>query len=292
MSLQMAIRNGREVGRGVSGVVFLVDDTGTVVKMIACENEEDMRKKKLEAKIMQMLNHPNAATLIREETTGLRVYLEMPYYAGGSGKDLLENKHTLREHDIIRMMADILGVVWYLHEGIGVVHRDIKPENLMRRVCGSVVLVDYGIAVIRSSGAEHPEKAGTPTYFPPELFGSNRPRVEPSADVFSSMWTLLILYTGCVLGKWNSRLVLYNSISSLEADQYTEYEHMHLVTQDRFFNMLQNKDILGTELDTQDFSEHFRDIFVLGMERDPEKRPSAQQLYKHMSSDTRFKHNG
>lgn len=292
MSLEKAVSNAREVGRGVSGVVFLVEDTGTIVKKIVCKNKEDMHNKKLEATITGMLDHHNAPKLISYRTTGLCVYLEMPYYAGGSCKDLLENKHALREHNIIRMLADLLGVVWYLHEGIGVVHRDIKPENLMRRVCGSLVLVDYGIAVIRSTGAEHPEKAGTPTYSPPEFFKSNRPRVQPSADVFSSMWTLLILYTGCVLGKWNSRLVLYNSISSLEAEQYTEYEHMYLVTQDGFFNLLHDKDTLRTALETQEFSEPLREIFVLGMEKDPEKRLSAQQLCKHMSSDTRFKHNG
>jgi serine/threonine protein kinase len=290
--LERAVSKAREVGRGGSGVVFLGDGTETVIKKIECKNEDDMHKKMLEAKIMQMLNHPNAVRLIRQETTGLCVFLEMPYYAGGSCKDLLDNKHALHERDIIRMLAELLGVLWYLHEGILVVHRDIKPGNLMRRVCGSVVLVDYGIAVMRSSGAEHPEKAGTITYFPPELFESNRPRVQPPADVFSSMWTVLTLYAGCVLRKWNSPLVLYNSISSLEADEYTEYEHMYLVTQDRFFKMLGDKDTLGTALHTQDFSEALRDIFVLGMEKVPEKRLSARELYEHMSSDTRFKHNG
>ena len=48
-----------------------------------------------------------------------------------------------------------------LHEN-GIAHRDIKPENIMLNHNGDPILIDFGLANVKSIGA------GTPAYSAPE----------------------------------------------------------------------------------------------------------------------------
>jgi len=51
---------------------------------------------------------------------------------GGELFDRICAKEVYTEGDALRLVADLLGAVAYLHS-LGVVHRDLKPENILLR---------------------------------------------------------------------------------------------------------------------------------------------------------------
>ena len=65
--------------------------------------------------------------------------------------------HTPTLAEIQQLLAEVLGILVYLHgHQPPVIHRDIKPSNLMRRLDGSVVLIDFG-----QGSPRHPPNDGT-----------------------------------------------------------------------------------------------------------------------------------
>jgi serine/threonine-protein kinase len=67
----------------------------------------------------------------------------------------------------------------------GLIHRDIKPENLFIRSSGSLVLMDFGIALAQdlTRATQTGMTVGTPSYMAPEQL---RGHVEPSSDQYAA----------------------------------------------------------------------------------------------------------
>ena len=85
---------------------------------------------------------------IKKEINGrwlLHIVQEM---VDGEDLDAWLKDHTPTLAEIQQLLAEVLGILVYLHgHQPPVIHRDIKPSNLMRRLDGSVVLIDFGQAV-------------------------------------------------------------------------------------------------------------------------------------------------
>lgn len=79
----------------------------------------------------------------------------------------------------------------------GVLHRDVKPGNLMLRRDGSVVVIDFGLAVdptLRPAVAC--DRAGSPLYAAPEQLAIGEGPPQPTHDVWSLGVVLGELLTG------------------------------------------------------------------------------------------------
>ena len=146
---------GKVLGEGASAVVYeATDSQGRTVCVKQFKNSiklEDVERMHRETEVLKRLNHPKIPRIIDvyEADVGgrrlLHVVQEMV-----DGEDLQsrisQNVSTLPE--IQQMLAEILEILVYLHRHQPpVLHRDIKPSNLMRRLDGSIVLIDFGQAI-------------------------------------------------------------------------------------------------------------------------------------------------
>lgn len=59
-----------------------------------------------------------------------------------------ENSKDFSLTEINQMTIEILHILKKIHEK-GVIHQDLKPQNLMRNEKGNIVLIDFGLSMIK-----------------------------------------------------------------------------------------------------------------------------------------------
>ncbi len=140
-----------------------------------------------EVRVLRQLRHP-----------GVPRYVEA--FRSRSGRypsqvlvmELVEG-HTLADElaarrfgalDVVEILQELAEILVYLH-GLSppVIHRDIKPANIMRRLDGSLVLIDFGLVrdtAIATLGGTR--EVGTLGYQAPEQFAGDP---VPASDLYS-----------------------------------------------------------------------------------------------------------
>ena len=135
----------RELGRGISGVVWLVhppgdpDDQIALKKMdLAQSGEEETEAVMKEIELLSTLKHPNVIGYRdhwREPPHLLCVAMELADGGDldGKWKTAVSTKKLVKERDILGWLAGIANGLHHLHELL-IVHRDMKLANVMRCV--------------------------------------------------------------------------------------------------------------------------------------------------------------
>jgi serine/threonine-protein kinase len=193
-----------ELGKGAMGVVYraldpLLDRTvaiKTINMSLEAENRAEYEARFYqEAKAAGGLNHPNIVTIYDIGKSGDVAYMAMELLEGQELRAMLAPGRPLpvaRAMDIAAQAADALG---YAHEH-DIVHRDVKPANLMIVRGGTVKIMDFGIARMRSAEVRTQTGIvmGSPKYMSPEqVLGK---RAEPRSDIFSLGVILYEMVTG------------------------------------------------------------------------------------------------
>jgi Protein kinase domain len=148
-------------------------------------------------------------TWAEQATSALLALKEAAGEAREAGHDAIDAK-LLAEHDYessppsmtwaAAIVAQIAAVLADLHQ-VDIVHRDIKPSNVMIVDGGLVKVLDFGIAILRGTGAlprltQVDRTVGTPPYMSPEQC-LGQP-VTSASDIYSLGCLLLELLTGDV----------------------------------------------------------------------------------------------
>ncbi|MEV8636814.1 protein kinase [Streptosporangium sp. NPDC051023] len=124
-----------------------------------------------------------------------RPYMVLELCPGGSLLDRMRSEGPLPPAEVADIGIRIADALAAAHAA-GVLHRDIKPANILINRYGNVVLSDFGLATMPSSGGEASvtRESLTPAYAPPEAFDL----IEPAAagDVYSLAATLYALLSG------------------------------------------------------------------------------------------------
>jgi serine/threonine protein kinase len=112
---------------------------------------------------------------------------------GRSLAELLTDRKTLEERlTLVPALLRACQAVAYAHER-HVVHRDLKPQNIMLGALGETTVLDWGLALVKQSGAGAPDSTaphgvssvvGTPAYMSPEQ------ALGLDADARSDVWGL------------------------------------------------------------------------------------------------------
>jgi len=227
-------RIGKEIGRGGMGVVHEAFDRSVgrfvAIKLLKDPQKKDKRdlmKLVREIQITGQLEHPNIMPIydvgVLQDN---RLFFVMKYIRGknlldivlemASGNRQVEENYPLRK--LVTIFYNVCQAVEFAHSK-GVIHRDLKVENVMVGDHGEVLVLDWGLAMIKdffdSDDSEQivvrsPEKMvraisvgktsngsviGTPCYLSPEQARGLVKEVDELTDIFCLGGTLYELLT-------------------------------------------------------------------------------------------------
>ncbi len=201
-----------EVGRGGMGIVYRVHDNAlgreVAMKVVAPGSagpDEGIRLRR-EAQALARLEHPGIVPVHDiGQLADDRVYYAMKLVRGDRLDERMARGLSLGEG--LRLIGRTCDAVAFAHAQ-GVIHRDLKPQNIMIAPFGEVLVMDWGVAKIRSDSAPATEVRkeqraregrdlsgpattqdgsviGTPGYMAPEQAAGNSRGADARTDVFA-----------------------------------------------------------------------------------------------------------
>ncbi len=182
----------RLLGRGGMGVVYLVHDTQTDMRVALktllpqyAANKDIIRRFVREVNAVRRLNHPAIAKIYDARREGHLLFYTMDYIRGKSLRKWMREKGTLGLGSTVRVLALLADALEHAHQYT--VHRDISPENVMVLADGSVRLLDFGLAKLADNQGAFTQigvSMGKFQYNAPEQT-ANATDVDMRADIFS-----------------------------------------------------------------------------------------------------------
>ncbi|KAL9978253.1 hypothetical protein ACROYT_G015751 [Oculina patagonica] len=259
-------KKGNVLGRGAFGTVWLgLTNRGEMiaVKQVELnhsnldEAEEQYEKLQEEVSLLKSLKHKNIVKFIGTCLDGGVVNIFMEYVPGGSIASILARFGCLDEPVFSRYTKQLLSGVSYLHSN-NVIHRDIKGGNILVMPSGALKLIDFGCAkrlymnLSMSRSNILRSMKGTPYWMAPEVIretGHGR-----KSDIWSVGCTVFEMATG--KPPWSDMppmaAIFAIGSGSLAVPQLSE-----------------------------NFSPGARDFVNKCLTRDPDLRPSADELLQH-----------
>lgn len=157
-----------------------------------------------EARMMSMLNHPNALSVVDYGNTREGVpYMITEFLRGQDLRTLFESAGPMPFDRVAGVLLQVLDALAEAHR-LGIVHRDVKPDNIvidpLRSGTDFAKLIDFGIATLMSPQAGfEPVTAlgtfvGTPEFLAPEQIRGEP--IDGRVDVYGVGVTLFLLLSG------------------------------------------------------------------------------------------------
>jgi len=176
------------LGQGGMGAVWLGLDVllgrPVAVKTLRGETPRASDRFLLEARALAAIRSPGVVRILDFGTApDGAVFMVMEHVDGLTLAGRLTDG-PLTESETLALIASVARSLSTVHSA-GIVHRDIKPANIMLNPDGTVILVDFGIAVspdgprLTRSGA----LVGTPSYLAPEQADGGP--ITPATDLYA-----------------------------------------------------------------------------------------------------------
>ena len=195
-----------EIGRGGMGRVYAARDTAlgrdVAIKIGSALPGADLQARLTrEAQVIARLEHPGIVPVHDYGTLADgRPFYVMKRVQGRTLQTHLETVPPLGER--LRIFERVCEAVSFAHAH-GIIHRDLKPSNVMVGDFGEVMVMDWGVAIVRDRptreggepGGDAGTVLGTRGFMPPEqLAGAGD--VDQRADVYALRAMLCTLLTG------------------------------------------------------------------------------------------------
>jgi serine/threonine protein kinase len=254
-------RRGELIGHGSFGKVYMAfnSDTGELcaVKRILIKKKGSRISELVEqeTKILTQLRHPNIVNLLDVQYNGSFFDIIMEYVSGKSLDLLLEKFGKFSENTIISYTQQLLRALVYLHSR-NVAHRDIKGRNILVDGDGALKLADFGGAKEFSENlGDSPsmDMQYTPLWTAPEVLQGT---YDSKVDIWSLGCTIIEMATA--LPPWQEQ----NFVNPFQA-------LFHIGSTDKLPRIPDSLSGAG------------RDFLLQCLVKDPEKRPTAEELLRH-----------
>ncbi len=172
----------RLLGRGGFAEVYLGEhlrlNTQAAIKVLHTQlaDAEDIDEFQHEAQIIAALLHPHIVRVLDFDVQNGIPFLVMDYAPNGSLRRLHPKGSMVPLPTIISYVKQVAEALQYAHDQ-KLIHRDVKPENMLLDKGDTIVLSDFGIALMAQSSRYRStqEVAGTAAYMAPEQF-QGKPR--------------------------------------------------------------------------------------------------------------------
>ncbi|CAL6051543.1 Kinase [Hexamita inflata] len=254
------------IGKGAFGEAYLYRDKKTlkkyVIKKIKIHSMEtkDREAAVMEANVLNKFSHPNIIGYRESFTDCGNLYIVMDYADSGDLTQIIneraKKKDPFTETEVMYYFVQILLALKHVHDR-QILHRDIKAQNIFLNKINTadgaqrlqIKLGDFGIAKVLSQPEQMAlTQVGTPYYLSPEIVR------DQGYNNKSDIWSL-----GCVLYE----LCTFNRVFTGQS--------LYVV----FTKIIMEK---HTPIDSSQYSSDLSDIVNLMLTKDPEKRPSVNQL--------------
>src|SRR5438270_6014478 len=171
----------RLLGRGGFAEVYLGEHlrlkTQAAIKVLHTSLEgDDVDGFLREAQTVAHLKHPHIVRVFDFDVEEHIPFLVMDYLSNGNVRQRHPKGTPLPLMTIASYITQVASALQYAHDE-KLIHRDIKPENMLLDQRNTIVLSDFGIALMSQSSRYQntQEVAGTAGYMAPEQF-QGKPR--------------------------------------------------------------------------------------------------------------------
>ncbi|KAK4991793.1 MAP kinase kinase (MEK) [Elasticomyces elasticus] len=257
----------KELGSGNGGTVSKVQHAATRVtmarKIIHVEAKKEVRKRIVrELQIMGECNSPYIVSFYGAFLNdGGDVVMCMEYMDCGSLDSISKNFGPVRVDVLGKIAEAVLGGLTYLYRAHRIMHRDIKPSNVLVNSRGQIKLCDFGVSSeLVNSVAD--TFVGTGTYMAPE-------RIQGSPyTVKSDVWSVGLTLMELAIGKF-----------PFATDNKDDEES---AGPQGILDLLQQIVLEpAPKLPKSDaFPSILEDVIAKCLVKDPEKRPTPQELFE------------
>lgn len=251
------------IGRGEFSEVFLarcmLNNKLVAAKCIDLECYPiDLEQLRVETSFWITSEHPNMIDYFGSFVNGSKLYLLTSYMDGGSCRDILNFAYSrgFRDEAIIAtILQGVLQFLAYFHENHQI-HRGIQTSNILLSTSGEIKVGDLGLAagLIQQGQRQRARytQIGSNCYSAPETMQEGT-----GHDEMADIWSLGITAIELATSK-----APYSNLKSLEVVQAV---------------------ISGPPptLDENEFSPCFKDFVKCCLQKNPQKRSTAEALLKH-----------
>jgi serine/threonine-protein kinase len=162
-----------------------------------------------ELEVMETLRHPAIQKGLGSGRYNSTPYLVTELVVGKSMRELAQTAAPYSANDAVQLIRKIADGIVYCHDH-GIIHRDLKPENILVTDDGQPVILDFGLALTKSSYrvtyANLSSTAGTPDYMAPEQIEGQRG--DQRTDIYAVGIMLFELLTGKVPFSGDNNMVV------------------------------------------------------------------------------------
>jgi eukaryotic-like serine/threonine-protein kinase len=150
-----------------------------------------------ELEVINTLNHPAVHKGLGSGKYNRIPYLVTEFVDGRSLRTIIEEEGPFPPEQAVALARKIAEGMAYCHAN-QVIHRDLKPENILVTASGQPVIMDFGLALTKSSHrvtySNLSATMGTPDYMAPEQIEGQRG--DQRTDVYALGTILYELLTG------------------------------------------------------------------------------------------------
>lgn len=193
------------LGEGSFGKAYLVeslrDSSLSVIKQLDLSHmsEETVRETLKEARVMEVLQHPNVIRFKEVyKTKKNRLCIVMEYAENGDLQQKIKQQSSsgrlFSEQQILDWFTQMCLAIKHVHDR-KIIHRDLKTPNIFLTKDNTIKVGDFGIAKVLAHTREKAKTVvGTPYYLSPEIIEGKEYSTK------TDIWSLgIILYEMCAL---------------------------------------------------------------------------------------------